>query len=64
MQQERLDTYTALEKACEAFEKYLTKLGYDTSYWDLRLIAWGLSIDKFESLWKIELDLREGNHSK
>ncbi len=58
MEQDRLDTYAALEKAHEAFEKHLTKLGYDTSYWDLRLTAWGLSLDVFAPLWKIELDLR------
>lgn len=64
MQQESLDTYKALEKAQDAFKGYLTKLGYDVAYWDLRLTAWRLSVGQFKPLWKIELDLREGEHSK
>ncbi len=64
MEQERLDTYKALEKAVDAFEKHLTKQGYDVAYWDLHLTAWGLSTNAFEPLWKVELDLREGDHSK
>ena len=47
MDQHRMDTYKALEKAIEAFEKHLTKLNYDTAYWDLQLTAWGLSTDEF-----------------
>ena len=59
-----MDTYKALEKAIEAFEKYLTKCGYDTAYWDLQLTAWKLSLDEFTPLWKVDLDLRQGKHSK
>ena len=58
MDQQRLDTYKALEKAHEAFEKHLTKLGCDPAYWAIRFTVWLLSSDEFKPLEKIELDTR------
>lgn len=58
MDQDRVDTHRALEKAHEAFEKYLTKKGYDCSYFAARFTTWLLSTNEFKPLEKIELDTR------
>lgn len=59
--EDREETYRALEKAIEAFEKHLTDCGYDLAFWDLKLTAWGVSSEDFRTpLWKVEIDLREG----
>ncbi len=64
MDQERIDTYHALELANEAFEKHLVKCGYDTAYWAIRLTTWMLSADEFHPLEKIELDTRSQSDGK
>lgn len=56
MDKEFTETAEALEKAQEAFQKYLSKLGYDPAYWHIRFTAWLLTIDDFERYKKIEIE--------
>ncbi len=58
---EREIAYKALEVGLNAAEGYLTKEhGIDSSYFAFRFTIWALSVDDFQSLWKIELDTKEG----
>lgn len=56
MENEFKETATALEKAQEAFDKYLSKLGYDSAYWDIRFTAWLKTSDDFKRYKKIEIE--------
>ena len=56
MDNEFKETATALEKAEEAFNKYLSRLGYDSAYWSIRFTAWLLTSGDFKRYKKIEIE--------
>lgn len=56
MDKEFAETAEALEEAQEAFQKCLSKLGYDPAYWHIRFTAWLLTSGDFKRYKKVEIE--------